>query len=118
MSRDFTRGYGPEEYMLKSAMPGKYVVSAKYYASHRQDLAGATSVLLNLTYDFGRPEEKSSLTAIRLNENKEKIQVGEFFVEEKLSSQGTSESKADETGEDSAGEVHLAFMDSNGSGDY
>jgi len=36
MSRDFTAGYGPEEFLLRSPKPGTYRVKINYYADHRQ----------------------------------------------------------------------------------
>ena len=45
LSRDFTKGYGPEEYMIKVAPKGKYIVKAKYFGSHQQSLTGGTTIL-------------------------------------------------------------------------
>ena len=33
VSRDFTQGYGPEEYMLKVAPKGKYSIWTNYYSN-------------------------------------------------------------------------------------
>lgn len=80
VSRDFTKGYGPEEYMLKKAQKGKYKIQAKYFASHRQDMAGATTILLSLFTNFGRPmKEKCEMVTLRLSGNKEKINVGSIM---------------------------------------
>jgi len=54
VSRDFRYGYGPEEYMIRFALPGKYVIKAKYYANNQQSLSGATTILLNIYTHFGR----------------------------------------------------------------
>jgi Ca-activated chloride channel family protein len=81
VSRDFTRGYGPEEYMIKNAMPGKYKIQAKYYSNSRQDMSGATSLLLTLSTGFGKPNnEVHNLTAVRLSTNQSMVDVGEFEV--------------------------------------
>jgi hypothetical protein len=79
-SRDFTQGYGPEEYMIKTALPGEYVVSAKYYGSGRQDLAGATTLLLSFDTDFGRPNQKRTNVTLRLSKNKQKEEVGRITM--------------------------------------
>ncbi|MCK5666985.1 MAG: hypothetical protein KAI17_26040, partial [Thiotrichaceae bacterium] len=34
VSRDFTQGYGPEEYVLKKALAGIYNIKAHYYGSY------------------------------------------------------------------------------------
>ena len=44
MSLDFTGGYGPEEFSLKHAKPGKYKVEAQYYGNRQQVVAGATTL--------------------------------------------------------------------------
>mmetsp|Transcript_24565 Transcript_24565/g.59127 ORF Transcript_24565/g.59127 Transcript_24565/m.59127 type:complete len:1153 (-) Transcript_24565:153-3611(-) len=81
VSRDFTGGYGPEEYVIKVAMKGKYNIKAKYYASHREDFSGATTLLLRLTTDFGRAGlEKSKVVALRLTTNKEIVDVGTIAI--------------------------------------
>ena len=50
LSRDFTRGYGPEVYLVKQnseTLPGNYEVSAKFYASHQDSaLTGTTSAVV------------------------------------------------------------------------
>lgn len=58
MSRDFTQGYGPEEYMLKKAKPGTYVIQVNYYGNSQQVLAGATTIQVRLILNFGRKNEK------------------------------------------------------------
>ena len=53
LSQDFTGGYGPEEFSLKSAKPGKYKVEAQFYGHRQQIVAGATTVSLRLSTQFG-----------------------------------------------------------------
>ena len=36
ISRDFTQGYGPEEFCIKQAVKGKYKIEANYYGTHSQ----------------------------------------------------------------------------------
>ena len=44
LSKDFTQGYGPEEYMLRKLMPGQYKIQAHFYGSRDQKLIGPTTV--------------------------------------------------------------------------
>jgi hypothetical protein len=79
VSRDFTQGYGPEEYVLRDGMSGTYRVLAKFYASHKQDLSGATTILLTFFTDFAIPgREKRGCITLRLEDNKESIHVGDI----------------------------------------
>ena len=83
MSRDFTRGYGPEEYMLKKAKPGTYVIQVNYYGNTQQVLAGATTIQIRLILNFGRKNEEVKEITLRLKDKKEVITVGEFKIKVK-----------------------------------
>lgn len=78
MSRDFTRGYGPEEFLLKKAQPGKYTIEVNYYGNTQQVLAGATTIQVLLTTNFGTAKQKNQEITLRLKDKKEVINVGEF----------------------------------------
>jgi Ca-activated chloride channel family protein len=80
MSPDFTGGYGPEEFSLRLARPGKYRVEANYYGNQQQVLAGATTLQLKLFTRFGTRDQKEQLTTLRLKDNSETVFVGEFEV--------------------------------------
>ena len=81
-SRDFTGGYGPEEFSLKTAKPGKYLVQAQFYGHRQQVVAGATTLQLKLTTGFGTAQQKDQSVTLRLKGNKEVVTVGEFVVGE------------------------------------
>lgn len=84
LSRDFTQGYGPEVYTLRDAPPGKYVVRAKYYASHQQSsLTGATSaVLWTLRGCDANSDGDVQFETVRLDTNNEKTDVMTVTVSE------------------------------------
>ena len=63
-----------------SAQKGEYKISAKYFGSQRQDLSGATTLMLTLITNFGRMEQQSSTVALRLSTNKEQIGVGSITI--------------------------------------
>jgi len=75
-SRDFTQGYGPEEYLLKKGMHGVYKVQANFYGSRQQKLQGAVTLQLEIFTDYGRPGEKRKAITLRLSKKKETIDVG------------------------------------------
>jgi len=78
VSRDFTQGYGPEEYVIKTAMPGEYVVKTNFYGSSAQTLTGAVTLQLELYTNYGRPNEKRQSITIRLTQAKETFTVGKL----------------------------------------
>lgn len=80
MSVDFTGGYGPEEFSLRQALPGKYKVEANFFGRRQQVVAGATTLQLKLTSGFGRPGAREQMVTLRLQGRGETVLVGEFEV--------------------------------------
>lgn len=80
MSRDFTGGYGPEEFSLKHAQPGRYRVEAQYYGDRRQRLTGPTTLQVKFYTGFGRKGQQERSITLRLAERSETVFVGEFEV--------------------------------------
>jgi len=68
MSLDFRQGYGPEIYQNARAPSGRYLVFANYFASSRQDLAGATSITVSIWTNWGQPgKQQRQQIVTRLN---------------------------------------------------
>ncbi|OAN47431.1 hypothetical protein A6A04_20340 [Paramagnetospirillum marisnigri] len=80
MSRDFTGGLGPEEFMLKQAKPGSYEVRAKFYGHRQQILSPYTTVMLKFTTGFGTDQQKEENVVLRLSGKGESVLVGTFEV--------------------------------------
>jgi Ca-activated chloride channel family protein len=78
MSNEFTDGCGPEEFLIREAMHGKYRVEVNYYRNRQQVLAGATTVQVIVFPNWGRKNQKSEVETLRLKESQEVIFVGEF----------------------------------------
>jgi hypothetical protein len=76
VSRDFTQGYGPEEYVIHHAMPGVYKIKVKYYGSRQQNLMGPVTVSANVITNYGRSDEKHQLLTLRLTEAKDMMEIG------------------------------------------
>ncbi|MBA0287357.1 VIT domain-containing protein [Stenotrophomonas maltophilia] len=80
MSQDFTGGYGPEQFSLRNAKPGKYKVEANYFGSRQQLVTGATTLMLRLTTHWGTRKQKDQMVTMRLKDRAETVLVGEFEV--------------------------------------
>ena len=78
ISRDFTGGYGPEEFKLKKALPGKYKVEINYYGSRQLTLAGPTTIHAQMYTNYGKANEQRKEIALRLATEKEVVYVGDF----------------------------------------
>ncbi|MEE9432845.1 MAG: VIT domain-containing protein [Sphingorhabdus sp.] len=61
LSNDMTSGYGPEQYVLKKAMPGEYKISVDGYSPDRINPNGPGRVMVRMITDFGRPEQREDL---------------------------------------------------------
>ncbi|MBA0363494.1 VIT domain-containing protein [Stenotrophomonas maltophilia] len=80
MSQDFSGGYGPEQFSLRNAKPGKYKVEANYFGSRQQLVTGATTLMLRLTTHWGTPKQKDQMVTMRLKDRADTVLVGEFEV--------------------------------------
>jgi uncharacterized protein YfaP (DUF2135 family) len=80
MSKDFTRGYGPEEFLLKKAMKGNYKVEVNYYGSSQQRIAGPPTIRAKLITNYGESNQKEAAIILRLKKNKEVIYIGDLEV--------------------------------------
>lgn len=80
LSDDFTGGYGPEEFVLRHAKPGKYKVEAHYFGDRQQVVTGATTLSLTLSTGWGTPRQRDQAVTLRLSGKDESVLVGEFEV--------------------------------------
>jgi Ca-activated chloride channel homolog len=80
VSRDVTGGYGPEEFALKAAKPGRYLVQARFYGHRQQVVSPATTLMLVLSTGFGRAHQKDERVTLRLSGPAEMVTVGSFVV--------------------------------------
>ncbi|MBL9104250.1 MAG: DUF2135 domain-containing protein [Myxococcales bacterium] len=80
MSPDFRQGYGPEEFSLRRARPGEYLVEANFYGNTQQIIAGATTIQLQLTTGFATANAQHQRVTLRLRETREVVTVGRFTV--------------------------------------
>ena len=79
MSDDFTGGYGPEEFMIREAVKGKYKIEAEYYASREQTLIGATTIYLDIYTRYATGNEKKETITLRLDKDEDReLYIGEI----------------------------------------
>ncbi|MDF9828624.1 Ca-activated chloride channel family protein [Ereboglobus sp. PH5-10] len=82
MSRDFTGGYGPEEFLVRTPKAGKYTVRINYYGDSRQTALGPVTAQVRLITDFGTASEKEKLITVRLVDKKEELEIGSIVIGE------------------------------------
>ena len=76
ITRDCTRGYGPEAYALRHAFPGPYKIEANFYGAAEAELTGGTTITATVVTNFGRPNAARKLLTVRLVEKKEGVPIG------------------------------------------
>ena len=80
MSRDFTGGYGPEVFLVRTPKPGKYTVRINYYGDSRQTALGPVTAQVRLITGFGTRHEKEKLITVRLVDRKESLEIGSIEI--------------------------------------
>ncbi len=78
VSRDFTQGYGPEEYLIRKAMNGRYIIKTKFYGSSAAEMIGAVTLQVDVYTNYGKPNQKVRSMTLRLKDRKEIFVVGEI----------------------------------------
>lgn len=83
ISNDFTQGFGPEQFLLKKAVKGKYKIKTNFFGERQNMLSGPTTVMAEvyLYYSDGRQERKIAVFQSQKENKKEndsKILIGEF----------------------------------------
>lgn len=80
MSRDFTQGYGPEEFAIKKAPSGKYKIEANYFGNRQQKILQPVTVQAEVYTNFGRPDQKYQIMTLQLKDIKQTFFIGEVEI--------------------------------------
>jgi hypothetical protein len=79
-SKDFTQGYGPEQYLLRNAMKGKYQIKTNYYGETTLTQNGPATVMVEIyTQKNGKTERK--LKTIQLGKIKENQDLAKIVID-------------------------------------
>ncbi|MHA4807256.1 VIT domain-containing protein [Flavitalea flava] len=79
ISNDFTRGLGPEQFMLKKAVKGKYKIEVNYYGDSQQKIAGPTTIMAEVFTGYGTKHQvRRIITMQMLKESNGTVLVGNF----------------------------------------
>lgn len=76
ISDDITQGYGPEEFCLKNAAKGEYLIQANYYGTSNQKRLQPVVVQATIYTNFGRPNQKKQVLTLQLGNAKDVYTVG------------------------------------------
>jgi TonB-dependent SusC/RagA subfamily outer membrane receptor len=77
LSEDFTQGYGPEEYQIKQAKNGKYLIRVNYYGDRYQQQQVPTFIKLTIYKNFGKPNQTATIQSMVMNHQTGMIEIGD-----------------------------------------
>ncbi len=78
-SKDFTNGYGPEEYIVKNAIPGTYTIQANYFGTSSPEKLGPVTVKADIFTNYGKKNETHKTIVKQLGRKKELINLGKVI---------------------------------------
>ncbi|HLP56257.1 MAG TPA: VIT domain-containing protein [Fluviicola sp.] len=78
ISSDFTGGYGPEEFLIKKAIPGNYRIQCHYYGSSAQTTMGIATVQVQMFTNYGRKSQRMKSVTRRLDVEKQELDLATF----------------------------------------
>jgi len=79
ISNDFTQGLGPEQFLLRKAVKGRYKVEVNYYGDTQVRLAGETTVLVEVYTNYGTPQQQRRLVTLQMKKGASgAVYVGDF----------------------------------------
>lgn len=79
LSNDFTGGYGPEQFLLKKALKGKYKIEVDFFNDGSLTLAGPAAVMAEIYTYYSSGKQERKIVTIYLDRSKERsVGIGEF----------------------------------------
>lgn len=82
ISRDFTEGYGPEEFLLRNPQPGKYAVRIDYFGEDSVTALGPVTAQVLVITGFGTADEQEKRYTVILSKEKEQQLVATIDIPE------------------------------------
>ncbi len=78
ISEDFTEGFGPEQFLLKKGLKGKYKIEIDYYGDTQVTLAGPATIMAEIYLHYGTNKEEKKIVTLQMQKDKE----GAIFIGE------------------------------------
>lgn len=81
ISDDFTEGFGPEQFILKKGVKGKYKIQMDYYSDAQVTIAGPTTIMAEIYLYYGTPKEERKIIAMQMKKDTEdEVYIGEIVL--------------------------------------
>lgn len=79
-SKDFTQGYGPEQYLLRNAVKGKFIIKTNYFGERALTENGPTTVMVEVYTRKGNGTIERKLQTIQLGKVRENQNLAEITI--------------------------------------
>lgn len=73
MSDDFTEGFGPEQFMIKRGVKGKYKIEIDYYSDTQATLAGPATIMAEIYLYYGTDKEQRKIVTLQMQKGKDEV---------------------------------------------
>lgn len=79
ISNDFTDGYGPEQFLLKKAVKGKYKIEVNFFGESQVTITGPTTVMAEIYTRYATGQENREVICMQMPKaGKEGVFIGAF----------------------------------------
>jgi len=83
LTKDMSRGLGPEVYQIKNAVLGCYTVYIKLFAARGRTVLQPVTARVKVFLNYGIPElERDSVFVVQLEKEKERVDVAKIYFSE------------------------------------
>jgi len=82
LSDDFTGGFGPEQFLLKKAIKGKYQIQTNFFGERQVNIAGPTAIMAEVYINYATGKQERKIVVFQNQKdskgNSDGILIGEF----------------------------------------
>ncbi|WP_415325590.1 VIT domain-containing protein [Chryseobacterium sp. MMS23-Vi53] len=83
LSNDFTAGFGPEQFLLKKAIKGKYKIETNFFGENQVSIAGPTAIMAEVFINYASGKQERKVVVFQNEKNHTRgeddgILIGEF----------------------------------------
>lgn len=79
-SKDFTQGYGPEQYLLRNAIKGKYIIKTNFFGESKLTESGPATVMVEIYIKRENGKMERTLQTIQLGKVKQNENLAEIII--------------------------------------
>ena len=82
ISNDITQGYGPEQFLLKKAIKGKYKVFVNYFGDSQVKAEGPSTVMLEIFSNYSAENQQHKIVCLQMSKETKQTENGLIKVAE------------------------------------